>query len=98
MPFRGGILFVLLVLRHKIVHVGRGLSELHFIHTPLTGVPVEEGLAVKICCSLFCSVSLLFNRSNPICVETGFRIRATLKLKLAEVKWLSENGSNIACP
>merc|ERR1712193_241311 len=41
----GGIL-VLLVLGHKVVHVGLSLSELHLVHT-LTGVPVEEGLATE---------------------------------------------------
>ena len=41
----GGVL-VLLVLRHEIVHVGLGLSELHLVHA-LTGVPVEEGLATE---------------------------------------------------
>merc|ERR1719178_170316 len=41
----GGIL-VLLVLGHKIVHVGLSLSELHLVHT-LTGVPVKEGLAAE---------------------------------------------------
>jgi len=40
-----GIL-VLLVLRHKIVHVGLGLSELHLVHT-LTSVPVKECLAAE---------------------------------------------------
>ena len=28
----GGGLLVLLVLRHQVVHVGLGLSELHLIH------------------------------------------------------------------
>jgi len=41
----GGIL-VLLVLRHEIVHVALGFSELHLVHT-LTSVPVEEGLAAE---------------------------------------------------
>jgi len=36
--FGGGIL-VLLVLRNKIVHVGFGFSEFHFIHT-FTSVPM----------------------------------------------------------
>merc|ERR1712210_331047 len=35
---------VLLVLAHKVVHVGFGLSELHLVHA-LAGVPVEECLA-----------------------------------------------------
>mmetsp|Transcript_12357 Transcript_12357/g.25957 ORF Transcript_12357/g.25957 Transcript_12357/m.25957 type:complete len:484 (+) Transcript_12357:61-1512(+) len=42
----GGGVLVLLVLRHEIVHVGLGLSELHLVHT-LTGVPVEESLAAE---------------------------------------------------
>ena len=37
---------VLLVFRDKIVHVGFGFSEFHFVHT-FTGVPVEEGLAAE---------------------------------------------------
>merc|ERR1719481_592059 len=37
---------VLLVFRHKIVHVTLSLSELHFIHS-LTRVPVKEGLAAE---------------------------------------------------
>mmetsp|Transcript_13162 Transcript_13162/g.15107 ORF Transcript_13162/g.15107 Transcript_13162/m.15107 type:complete len:486 (+) Transcript_13162:172-1629(+) len=37
---------VLLVLGHKIVHVGLGLGEFHLVHT-LTGVPVKEGLAAE---------------------------------------------------
>merc|ERR1712139_584039 len=41
----GGVL-VLLVLGHKVVHVGLSLGELHLVHT-LTGVPVEEGLATE---------------------------------------------------
>merc|ERR1711906_70971 len=41
----GGIL-VLLVLRHKIVHVGLGLGELHLVHA-LTGVPVKKRLATE---------------------------------------------------
>merc|ERR1712164_145094 len=41
----GGIL-VLLVLGHKIVHVGLGLGELHLVHT-LTSVPVKEGLTTE---------------------------------------------------
>merc|ERR1712193_510251 len=41
----GGIL-VLLVLGHKVVHVGLSLGELHLVHA-LTGVPVEEGLAAE---------------------------------------------------
>ena len=40
----GGGLLVLLVLGHKVVHVGLGLSELHLVHA-LPSVPVEEGLA-----------------------------------------------------
>ena len=39
---RGGLL-VLLVLRHQVVHVGLGLSELHLVHA-LAGVPMEESL------------------------------------------------------
>merc|ERR1719486_1390006 len=42
----GGGILVLLVLGHKVVHVGLSLSELHLVHT-LTGVPVEEGLAAE---------------------------------------------------
>merc|ERR1712139_179857 len=42
----GGGILVLLVLRHKIVHVGLGLGELHLVHT-LTSVPVKEGLATE---------------------------------------------------
>merc|ERR1711936_201619 len=40
----GGGVLVLLVLRHQVVHVGLGLSELHLVHS-LAGVPVEESLA-----------------------------------------------------
>ena len=39
----GGGLLVLLVLGHKVVHVGFGLSELHLVHA-LPSVPVEESL------------------------------------------------------
>jgi hypothetical protein len=39
---RGGIL-VLLVLRHKVVHVALSLGELHLIHA-LTRVPMQESL------------------------------------------------------
>merc|ERR1711974_124534 len=38
----GGLL-VLLVLRHQVVHVGLGLSELHLVHA-LTSVPMKESL------------------------------------------------------
>ena len=41
----GGIL-VLLVLRHQVVHVGLGLSELHLIHT-LSSVPMQESLTTE---------------------------------------------------
>merc|ERR1712159_89081 len=40
----GGGVLVLLVLGHKVVHVGLSLRELHLVHA-LTGVPVEESLA-----------------------------------------------------
>ncbi len=40
----GSGLLVLLVLGHKIVHVGLGLSELHLVHA-LTSVPMQESLA-----------------------------------------------------
>ncbi|KAF3858213.1 hypothetical protein F7725_011414 [Dissostichus mawsoni] len=39
-------ILVLLVLRHQVIHVALGLSELHLIHS-LAGVPVEEGLAAE---------------------------------------------------
>merc|ERR1719161_3217544 len=42
----GGRVLVLLVLGHKVVHVGLGLGELHLVHA-LAGVPVEEGLAAE---------------------------------------------------
>eukprot|EP00162_Nutomonas_longa_P015877 comp22433_c1_seq1/m.54978 comp22433_c1_seq1/g.54978 ORF comp22433_c1_seq1/g.54978 comp22433_c1_seq1/m.54978 type:complete len:484 (+) comp22433_c1_seq1:197-1648(+) len=42
----GGGILVLLVLGHKIVHVGLGLSELHLVHA-LTSVPVKERLATE---------------------------------------------------
>merc|ERR1711935_219528 len=42
----GGGILVLLVLRHKIIHVGLGLGELHLIHA-LTGVPMKEGLTTE---------------------------------------------------
>ena len=38
----GGLL-VLLVLGHKVVHVGLGLGKLHLVHT-LTSAPMEESL------------------------------------------------------
>merc|ERR1719460_654622 len=41
-----GCILVLLVLGHKVVHVGLSLGELHLVHT-LTSVPVEEGLAAE---------------------------------------------------
>merc|ERR1719502_2618362 len=41
-----GRILVLLVLGHKIVHVGLSLGELHLVHT-LTSVPVKEGLAAE---------------------------------------------------
>mmetsp|Transcript_48099 Transcript_48099/g.79687 ORF Transcript_48099/g.79687 Transcript_48099/m.79687 type:complete len:225 (+) Transcript_48099:251-925(+) len=37
---------VLLILRHKVVHVGFSLGELHFVHA-LTSVPMQEGLAAE---------------------------------------------------
>ena len=43
--FGGGIL-VLLVLGDKIVHVGFGFGEFHFVHT-FTGVPVKKGLTTE---------------------------------------------------
>merc|ERR1711907_338200 len=42
----GGGILVLLVLGHKVIHVGLSLGELHLVHT-LTSVPVEEGLATE---------------------------------------------------
>merc|ERR1711868_205517 len=41
-----GSVLVLLVLGHKVVHVGLSLGELHLVHT-LTSVPVEEGLTTE---------------------------------------------------
>ena len=41
---------VLLVLRHQVVHVGLGLSELHLIHA-LARVPVQERLATEHSCT-----------------------------------------------
>merc|ERR1712160_1322 len=48
---RCGIL-VLLVLRHQVIHVRLGLSELHLVHT-LTCVPMQESLASKHCREIF---------------------------------------------
>lgn len=42
----GGGILVLLVLGHKIVHVGLGFGEFHLVHT-FAGVPVKEGLAAE---------------------------------------------------
>merc|ERR1719329_651329 len=41
-----GSILVLLVLGDEVVEVGLGLGELHLVHA-LTGVPVEEGLALE---------------------------------------------------
>ena len=48
----GGGVLVLLVLGHKVVHVGLGLGELHLVNA-LTSVPVTEGLAwnIEVNCS-----------------------------------------------
>jgi hypothetical protein len=45
-------LLVLLVLRHQVVHVGLGLSELHLIHTHAS-VPMEESLSSEHGSELF---------------------------------------------
>merc|ERR1712224_532819 len=42
----GGGILILLVLRHKIIHVGFGLGEFHLVHA-LTSVPVQESLAAE---------------------------------------------------
>ena len=42
----GGGILVLLVLRHQVVHVGLGLSELHLVHA-FASVPMQEGLAAE---------------------------------------------------
>merc|ERR1712156_1052725 len=42
----GGGVLVLLVLRHQVVHVGLGLSELHLIHS-LASVPMQESLTTE---------------------------------------------------
>jgi len=44
----GGRVLVLLVLRHKIVHIRLGLREFHLVHT-LTGVPVQKGPCGETC-------------------------------------------------
>merc|ERR1712194_368908 len=44
--FLGGGILVLLVLGHKVVHVGLRLRELHLVH-PLPGVPMQERLAAE---------------------------------------------------
>merc|ERR1719242_242720 len=49
-------LLVLLVLRHEVVHVGLGLSELHLVHA-LPGVPMKESLPPEHGSELF---------SNPL--------------------------------
>merc|ERR1711998_482620 len=48
----GGVL-VLLILRHKVIHVALCLCELHLVHT-LTSIPVEEGLAAEHGCEELC--------------------------------------------
>jgi hypothetical protein len=47
-----GIL-VLLVLRHEVIHVALGLSELHLVHA-LASVPVKESLTPEHGCELLC--------------------------------------------
>jgi len=44
-------ILVLLVLANEIVHIALCLSELHLVH-PLTGVPMQEGLAPEHSCEL----------------------------------------------
>merc|ERR1712039_400369 len=48
----GRRVLVLLVLRHKVVHVRFRLSELHLAHA-LTGVPMQERLAAEHCREIF---------------------------------------------
>ena len=50
--FFGGGILVLLVLGDKVVHVGFGFGEFHFVHT-FTGVPVKKGLTTEHSSELF---------------------------------------------
>jgi len=50
--FLSGCVLVLLILGHKVVHVGLSFSELHLVHT-FTSVPVEESFASEHRCELF---------------------------------------------
>ncbi len=68
-----GIL-VLLVLRHKIVHVGLGLCELHLVHT-LTSVPVQECLTTEHSSELLRHTLPYFLNSSRVTNESGCHLQ-----------------------
>merc|ERR1712139_184042 len=50
----GSCVLVLLILRHKIIHVALCFRKFHFIHT-LAGIPMKEGLAAKHGSEVLCN-------------------------------------------
>ena len=67
---------VLLILRHKVIHVALGLGELHLIH-PLSGVPVEEGLAAEHGCELLRDPPEKLLDGRAVADEGGGHLEAT---------------------
>merc|ERR1719460_1375917 len=82
-----GCILVLLVLGHKVVHVGLSLSELHLVHT-LTSVPVEEGLAAE-------HASELLGDTLPQLLD-GSRVTDEDRRHLEALRWdIADGGLNV---
>merc|ERR1711879_1906 len=58
---------VLLVLRDKVIHVGLGLCEFHFVHA-FSRVPMKEGLAAEHRSEVLChALEHLLDRCGVAC-------------------------------
>merc|ERR1712159_101392 len=73
--FLGGRILVLLVLRHKIVHIRLSFGELHLVHA-LTCVPMEECLAAEHCSEEFCHTLEHFLNCSGVPQESYCHLQA----------------------
>merc|ERR1712072_1610125 len=67
---------VLLVLGHKIIHVGFGLSELHLVHT-LTSVPMQESFTPEHSGELFRDALEELLNGGGVADESGGHLKTT---------------------
>jgi len=61
--FLSSCILILLIFTYKIVHIGFGFCEFHFVHS-FTSVPMEESFSSEHCCKLLAdSLEHLLNGS-----------------------------------